>query len=77
MRSITRRAAGETVARTRELETVRAFLTGQGLWAIDLVFAIVSNSVMFLYTKTLTLVVPASRYAAVPASVSSASLARS
>ena len=55
------RAAGQTVARMRELETVRAFLTGQGLSsAIDLVFAIVFISVMFLYSKTLTLVVLAS-----------------
>ena len=33
------RPAGQTVARVRELETIRAFLTGQGLFsAIDLVF---------------------------------------
>lgn len=52
------RAAGQTVARMRELETVRAFLTGQGLSAaIDLVFAIVAIGVMYLYTKTLTAIV--------------------
>jgi subfamily B ATP-binding cassette protein HlyB/CyaB len=42
----------------RELETVRAFLTGQGLSAaIDLVFAIVAIGVMYLYSKTLTAIV--------------------
>jgi subfamily B ATP-binding cassette protein HlyB/CyaB len=52
------RAAGQTVARVRELETVRAFLTGQGLTAvIDLVFAIVAIGVLYLYSKTLTLIV--------------------
>ena len=36
------RSAGQTVARVRELETIRSFLTGQGLFsAIDLVFAFV------------------------------------
>ena len=36
------RPAGQTVARVRELETIRTFLTGQGLFsAIDLVFAFV------------------------------------
>ena len=36
------RPAGQTVARVRELETIRAFLTGQGLSsAIDLLFSIV------------------------------------
>jgi ATP-binding cassette, subfamily B, bacterial HlyB/CyaB len=52
------RAAGQTVARVRELETIRAFLTGQGLSsAIDLLFAVVFVAVMFLYSATLTLVV--------------------
>jgi ATP-binding cassette, subfamily B, bacterial HlyB/CyaB len=52
------RATGQTVARIRELETVRSFLTGQGLSsAIDLVFAIVFIAVMFLYSKTLTVIV--------------------
>jgi len=42
----------------RELETVRAFLTGQGLSSvIDLVFAIVAIGVMYLYSSTLTLIV--------------------
>ena len=52
------RATGQTVARVRELETVRNFLTGQGLSsALDLFFAILMIGVLFLYSKTLTLVV--------------------
>lgn len=52
------RAAGQTVARMRELETVRTFLTGQGLSAlIDLVFAIVAIGVLYLYSARLTLIV--------------------
>jgi subfamily B ATP-binding cassette protein HlyB/CyaB len=52
------RAAGQTVARVRELETIRSFLTGQGLSsAIDLLFAIVAIAVLYLYSKTLTLIV--------------------
>jgi len=55
------RATGQTVARVRELETIRAFLTGQGLSsAIDLLFAIVFIAVMFLYSTTLTVIVLAS-----------------
>jgi subfamily B ATP-binding cassette protein HlyB/CyaB len=52
------RAAGQTVARMRELETVRSFLTGQGLSAaIDLVFAIVGVGVLLLYSTSLTFIV--------------------
>jgi ATP-binding cassette, subfamily B, bacterial HlyB/CyaB len=52
------RAAGQTVARIRELETIRAFLTGQGLSsAIDLVFAIIFLSVMWMYSPILTMIV--------------------
>ncbi len=52
------RAAGQTVARVRELETIRAFLTGQGLSAaIDLAFAVIAVGVMFIYSNTLTLIV--------------------
>jgi subfamily B ATP-binding cassette protein HlyB/CyaB len=52
------RPAGQTVARVRELETIRSFLTGQGLSsAIDLLFAVVFVAVMFVYSTTLTLVV--------------------
>jgi ATP-binding cassette, subfamily B, bacterial HlyB/CyaB len=52
------RAAGQTVARVRELETIRSFLTGQGLFsAIDLLFAFVFVAVMFAYSWRLTLIV--------------------
>ena len=52
------RAAGQTVARVRELETIRGFLTGQGLTSVlDLVFTIVFFVVMFIYSPKLTLVV--------------------
>jgi subfamily B ATP-binding cassette protein HlyB/CyaB len=52
------RAAGQTVARVRELETIRSFLTGQGLTSLlDLVFTIVFFVVMFVYSAKLTLVV--------------------
>ena len=51
------RPTGQTIARVRELETIRSFLTGQGLSsAIDLVFAIVFVAVLFLYSTTLTLI---------------------
>lgn len=52
------RPTGQTVARVREVETIRNFLTGQGLSSIiDLLFAIVFVAVMFLYSKTLALIV--------------------
>ena len=52
------RAAGQTVARVRELETVRQFLTGQALFSgLDLVFALVFVAVLFAYSVTLTLIV--------------------
>jgi subfamily B ATP-binding cassette protein HlyB/CyaB len=52
------RAAGQTLARMRELETIRSFLTGQGLSSLlDLVFTLVFIGVMFIYSATLTLVV--------------------
>ena len=52
------RSAGQTVARVRELETIRSFLTGQGLFsAIDLLFAFVFIAVMFAYSWLLTLIV--------------------
>ncbi|TPK58874.1 type I secretion system permease/ATPase [Mesorhizobium sp. B2-4-19] len=52
------RATGQTVARVRELETIRNFLTGQGLTALlDLVFTLVFFVVMFIYSERLTLVV--------------------
>ncbi len=55
------RAAGQTVARMRELETIRGFLTGQGLTSLlDLVFTLIFFGVMFIYSAQLTLVVLAS-----------------
>lgn len=52
------RAAGQTVARMRELETIRNFLTGQGLFsALDLLFTVVFIAVLFLYSWKLTLIV--------------------
>jgi subfamily B ATP-binding cassette protein HlyB/CyaB len=51
------RPAGQTIARMRELETIRSFLTGQGLSSIlDLFFAIIFIGVLFLYSTTLTLI---------------------
>lgn len=49
------RRAGDTVARVRELENARAFLTGQALTSwIDLLFAVVYLAVMFYYSPMLT-----------------------
>ncbi len=55
------RAAGQTVARMRELETIREFLTGQGLFSgLDFVFTFVFIAVLFAYSTTLAWVVVAS-----------------
>ena len=52
------RAAGQTVARVRELENIRAFLTGQGLFsALDLLFTFVFIAVLFAYSWKLSLIV--------------------
>ena len=52
------RAAGQTVARVRELETIRSFLTGQGLTSLlDLVFTLIFIGVLFVYSPKLTLIV--------------------
>ncbi|SCX36085.1 type I secretion system permease/ATPase [Agrobacterium rosae] len=52
------RSAGQTVARIRELETIRAFLTGQALFStIDMVFTFVFIAVLWAYSWQLTLVV--------------------
>ena len=67
------RAAGQTVARVRELETIRSFLTGQGLTAVlDLVFTIIFIAVMFVYSPMLSLIVIAS----IPVYVAIATLLR-
>ena len=55
------RPTGQTVARVREIETIRSFLTGQGLSSvIDLLFAVVFVAVMFIYSTTLAVIVLAS-----------------
>jgi subfamily B ATP-binding cassette protein HlyB/CyaB len=52
------RAAGQTVARVRELESIRTFLTGQGLFAaLDFVFTFVFLAVLLAYSWKLTLIV--------------------
>jgi ATP-binding cassette, subfamily B, bacterial HlyB/CyaB len=52
------RPAGQTVARMRELETIRNFLTGQALTSLlDLVFTLVFFVAMFIYSAKLTLIV--------------------
>lgn len=52
------RSAGQTVARVRELETIRSFLTGQGLFSVlDLFFTIIFIIVMLFYSWKLTLIV--------------------
>ncbi|MBO6541658.1 MAG: type I secretion system permease/ATPase [Alphaproteobacteria bacterium] len=52
------RQTGQTVARVRELETIRSFLTGSALTlVIDIFFTVVFFAVMWLYSPTLTLVV--------------------
>lgn len=52
------RRVGETVARVRELDSIRSFLTGTPLSSmIDLIFIIVYIVVLFLYNKMLTVIV--------------------
>lgn len=52
------RRVGDTVARVRELENIRNFLTGQALTTVlDLLFSFVFLSVMFYYSGWLTLIV--------------------
>jgi subfamily B ATP-binding cassette protein HlyB/CyaB len=54
------RRAGDTVARVRELENARSFLTGQALTSwLDLFFALLFLAVMFYYSVTLSLIVVA------------------
>ncbi|MGE3246811.1 MAG: ABC transporter transmembrane domain-containing protein, partial [Beijerinckiaceae bacterium] len=52
------RATGQTVARVRELENIRSFLTGQGLFStLDLLFTFIFIAVLFFYSWQLTLIV--------------------
>lgn len=49
------RRVGDTVARVRELDHIREFLTGQGLTLVlDVVFSVVFIAVMFFYSVPLT-----------------------
>lgn len=52
------RRVGDTVARVRELDSIRNFITGSALTlVIDLFFTVVFFAVMYLYSPTLTYVV--------------------
>jgi subfamily B ATP-binding cassette protein HlyB/CyaB len=52
------RRVGDSVARVRELENIRNFITGSALTlTIDLLFTFVFFGVMFLYSATLTFIV--------------------
>ncbi|AWP78041.1 cyclolysin T1SS permease/ATPase CyaB [Bordetella bronchiseptica] len=52
------RRVGDSVARVRELENIRAFLTGNAVTVLlDVVFSVVFIAVMFFYSVKLTLVV--------------------
>lgn len=53
------RRAGDSVARVRELESIRDFLTGSSLTlVVDRLFAFVVVVVMFIYSATFTFIVP-------------------
>ncbi|WP_137895072.1 type I secretion system permease/ATPase [Ramlibacter sp. 2FC] len=55
------RRVGDSVARVRELENIRSFLTGNALTVVlDVFFSIVFIAVMLLYSVPLTLIVLAS-----------------
>lgn len=55
------RRVGDSVARVRELENIRTFLTGNALTVVlDLFFSLVFLAVMFFYSVPLTLIVLAS-----------------
>jgi subfamily B ATP-binding cassette protein HlyB/CyaB len=69
------RRVGDSVARVRELESIRNFLTSNALTSVlDLFFSIVFLAVMFYYSRALTLVVIISLpcYAAISALVTPA-----
>jgi subfamily B ATP-binding cassette protein HlyB/CyaB len=51
------RRVGDSVARVRELENIRGFLTGNAMMVVlDIVFSVVFIAVMFVYSPTLTLI---------------------
>lgn len=52
------RPAGQTVARVRELDQIRQFLTGQALTAgLDFIFAFILVAVLYAYSTTLAVIV--------------------
>ncbi len=52
------RRVGDSVARVRELENIRSFLTGNALTVVlDVLFSVVFIVVMFIYSAPLTLIV--------------------
>ena len=52
------RRVGDSVARVRELENIRGFLTGNALTLVlDLFFSVIFIAVMFIYSVPLTLIV--------------------
>ncbi len=52
------RRVGDTVARVRELETIRSFITGSSITlVVDLFFTLVFFAVLYLYSPLLTLIV--------------------
>ncbi|RRS04971.1 type I secretion system permease/ATPase [Aquabacterium soli] len=52
------RRVGDSVARVRELENIRSFLTGNALTLVlDVVFSVLFIAVMFFYSVSLTLIV--------------------
>ena len=52
------RRVGDTVARVRELDSIRRFITGSALTlVIDLLFTVVFFAVMYLYSPLLTFIV--------------------
>ncbi|MEG1603899.1 MAG: ABC transporter transmembrane domain-containing protein, partial [Cloacibacillus sp.] len=51
------RTVGTTIARVRELETIRSFMTGTALTVVlDLIFTVIFIAVMFFYSPKLTLI---------------------
>ncbi|MGH8075940.1 MAG: type I secretion system permease/ATPase [Lysobacter sp.] len=73
------RRVGDTIARVRELENIRTFLTGQALTSVlDLFFTGVFLAVMFYYSGWLTLIVVLSLpvYALISAGITPALRAR-
>ena len=55
------RRVGDSVARVRELENIRSFLTGNAITLVlDLAFSVIFIAVMFVYSVPLTLIVLAS-----------------